>query len=117
VRDRGIPFIYFPKDIGSGLQMITPDMCDFVSIDWQTPITVARNMVHPAVGLQGNLDPRLLFANREAVAEELKSFLEFGKHHTNWIFNLGHGFLPGTPFENARFVVDWAKNSDWRNLG
>ena len=37
VRDKGIPFLYFPKGIGTGLVDMTPDVCDFVSVDWQTP--------------------------------------------------------------------------------
>ncbi len=50
VREENIPFIYFPKDIGTGIQSITPDMCDYLSIDWQTPITVARKMVDKNIG-------------------------------------------------------------------
>lgn len=114
VRSRGIKFIYFPKDIGSGYSTITPDLCDFVSVDWQTPITEARKMVHPEVGLQGNLDPRLLFAGTQDVEEELKKLLEFGHKEYKWIFNLGHGFLPGIPFENAKVVVEWIKSANWR---
>ena len=114
VRDKGIPFIYFPKDIGIGLSHITPDICDFVSIDWQTPIIEARKLVHPNVGLQGNLDPRLLFADQSAIEEELNKYMEFGKTEYKWIFNLGHGFIPGISFENAKYIVDWVKSTNWR---
>ena len=114
VRDKGIPFIYFPKDIGIGLSHITPDICDFVSIDWQTPIIEARKLVHPNVGLQGNLDPRLLFADQSAIEEELNKYIEFGKTEYKWIFNLGHGFIPGISFENAKYIVDWVKSTNWR---
>jgi uroporphyrinogen decarboxylase len=116
VRDKGVPFIYFPKDIGTGFNQITPDICDFVSIDWQTPIIEARKMVHPSVGLQGNLDPRLLFADQPTIEEELVKYLEFGKLEYNWIFNLGHGFMPGISFENAKYLVDWVKSSNWRRV-
>jgi uroporphyrinogen decarboxylase len=113
-RERGVPFIYFPKDIGAGYKSITPDVCDFVSIDWQSSIEEARNMVHPAVGLQGNLDPRILFADKESIEAELQHFIPFGRQNHNWIFNLGHGFIQGTHVDNARFVVDWVKNQTWR---
>lgn len=116
-RDRGVPFIYFPKDIGAGFKSITPDICDFVSIDWQTPIEEARRMVHPAVGLQGNLDPRLLFADQASIEAELLHYVPFGQKNENWIFNLGHGFIQGTHVENARFVVDWVKGQNWRSEG
>lgn len=111
VRDAGIPFIFFPKGLGAGLEKINKEVCDFVSIDWLTPIREARRMVDKEVGLQGNLDPRLLFADRRDMEEELIRFRDFGRDNKNWIFNLGHGFLPETPFENARFITDWMKEA------
>ena len=114
VREEGIPFIFFPKGWGNGISMVDFDVCDFLSVDWLTSIEDARKIVDAKVGLQGNLDPRVLFASKEAVEKELQQFLDFGRKHQNWIFNLGHGFMPETPFENARFITDWAKNQNWR---
>jgi uroporphyrinogen decarboxylase len=114
VREEGIPFIFFPKGIGNGISMIDYDVCDFLSVDWLTSIEHARNIVDENVGLQGNLDPRVLFASKAAIEKELNKFVDFGKKRQNWIFNLGHGFIPETPFENARFITDWVKNQEWR---
>ena len=114
VREKGIPFIFFPKDIGTGFERITPEICDFVSVDWQTPLTTARRLVHPDVGLQGNVDPRLLFAEKSDIDKVLNEYIEFGSQEHKWIFNLGHGFLPGIPYENAKFVTDWVKSTNWR---
>ena len=114
VRARGIPFIFFPKGFGSGLRKITPDLADFVGIDWQIPIHDARELVHPEVGLQGNMDPRILYADQPTIAAALEKYLPFFRKNARWIFNLGHGFLPDSPFENAKFVVDWIKNRSWR---
>ncbi len=113
VRNKSIPFIYFPKDIGTGFRHITPDICDFVSVDWQTPVTEARKLVHSDVGLQGNLDPRLLFADQAVIEKELAKYIEFGQKEYKWIFNLGHGFIPGIPFENAKYIADWVKTTNW----
>ncbi len=111
VRDTGTPFIYFPKGLGMGIKEINKDICDFVSIDWQTPIEEARRLIDKEVGLQGNLDPRILFADKKSIEKELNKFLQFGRKNKNWIFNLGHGFLPETPFENAKFITDWVKEN------
>ena len=111
VRDTGTPFIFFPKGLGFGLKEINKDICDFVSIDWQTPIREARKIVDKEVGLQGNLDPRILFSDKKTIEKELIKYRDFGKEHPNWIFNLGHGFLPETPFENAKFITDWMKQN------
>lgn len=113
-REHNTPFIYFPKGLGLGIQQVTPDLCDFLSIDWQISIHDARKLVHKDIGLQGNLDPRILFGNKEMIEKELNTYIEFGKENQNWIFNLGHGFLPGIPYENAKFMADWIKNADWK---
>ena len=71
-------------------------------------------MVHPEIGIQGNLDPRLLLADKATILETLEKYVSFGSKNQNWIFNLGHGFIPGIPFENARLVVDWVKQTNWK---
>jgi uroporphyrinogen decarboxylase len=114
VREENVPFIFFPKGLGTGIAEISPEHCDFLSIDWQTSLPSARKMVHPEIGLQGNLDPRLLFADRKELENTLKTYITFGSENPNWIFNLGHGFLPGLPFESARFLADWVKSTDWK---
>lgn len=113
VRDNNIPFIFFPKGLGVGIEAVTPDICDYLSIDWQMPIEKARKMVHKEIGLQGNLDPRLLYASKEEIAASLEKYIPFGKSNQNWIFNLGHGFIKDTPYDNAKFMADWVKNTNW----
>lgn len=113
VREKGIPFIFFPKGLGTGIAQITPEDCDYLSIDWQTPLNLARKLVDPKIGLQGNVDPRLLYASQPEIEKALKPYIEFGRNNQNWIFNLGHGFMPGISFENAKFLADWVKRTDW----
>jgi uroporphyrinogen decarboxylase len=114
VRDKGVPTIYFPKDLGNGISAITKEVADFVGIDWRMPLAQARKLVDAEVGLQGNLDPRLLYADQATIKEELKrTYLPFGRDHQKWIFNLGHGILPDLPVENVKFVIDWVKQVDW----
>jgi uroporphyrinogen decarboxylase len=114
VRDKGVPFIFFPKGIGVGIAELTPEDCDFLSVDWQTPLETARKLVHPAIGLQGNVDPRLLYASEEEIERQLQPVLEFGSKHTDFVFNLGHGFMPGLSYEKAKFLSDWVKRVDWQ---
>jgi uroporphyrinogen decarboxylase len=114
VRDAQIPFIYFPKGFGFGIESVTPEICDYLSIDWQISIYDARRLVHKEIGLQGNIDPRLLYSDKEQIEAKLNDYLSFGRDNQNWIFNLGHGFMPDTPYENAKFLADWVKNADWQ---
>ena len=114
VRDKGIPTIYFPKDLGHGISSVTKDVSDFVGIDWRMSLKHARSIVDPEVGLQGNLDPRILYASKDEIEAELnKTYLPFGQENQKWIFNLGHGILPDLPVENVQFVIDWVKSVNW----
>ncbi len=113
VRATGTPFIFFPKGIGAGIQDINHDLCDFLSIDWQTSLFTARKLVDKNVGLQGNLDPRVLFADEKAILDELQNFIPFHQEESKWIFNLGHGLVPGIPVENVKLVVDFVKQGKW----
>lgn len=114
VRAKNVPFIFFPKGLSYGIGDITPDTCDFLSIDWHTPIELARKVVHNQIGLQGNIDPRLLFCTQEEIEIELQRYVAFGRSHNDWVINVGHGFMPGIPVENVQFVVDYFKNADWQ---
>ena len=114
VKETGCPVIFLPKGLGTGVANIRPEDTDYLSIDWQTPIEVARELVHPEIGLQGNLDPRLLMADQATIRETLEKYVSFGSKNQNWIFNLGHGFIPGIPYENAKMVVDWVKQTNWK---
>lgn len=114
VRNTGTPFIFFPKGIGAGLTQIGNQTCDFLSIDWQTPLPLARKLIDPKVGLQGNLDPRILFADEITITNELEKLKVFRDTEKKWIFNLGHGLQPGIPVENVKFVIDYVKQTDWQ---
>ncbi len=114
VMETGTPLIFFPKGLGYGISFINPEDCDFLSIDWQISLDDARVLVHHNIGLQGNLDPRILLADKETIISQLNNYKFFGSEYQNWIFNLGHGFIPDIPFENAKLLVDWVKQTDWR---
>uniref|UniRef100_A0AB33J7T5 Uroporphyrinogen decarboxylase n=1 Tax=Prevotella sp. GTC17259 TaxID=3236795 RepID=A0AB33J7T5_9BACT len=109
VRSMECRVIFFPKGIGTGLPLITPEVCDIVSIDWQTSLKTAHQQLHPSIGLQGNLDPRLLYADSETIQASFDTYKRFFEQHGAWIFNLGHGVLADTPFENLKAVATWVK--------
>ena len=49
----------------------------------------------------------LLFAQRGPLKEAVREVLRRAAGRPGFIFNLGHGILPGTPVENVKAVVDW----------
>lgn len=102
--------IFFPKGLGIGLAHINYDVADFVGIDWQYSLSEARTLCDNSVGVQGNLDPRILAVdNKEILEAELEKYKAFSQQNLNWIFNTGHGLSPDNKLENVKFVVDWVK--------
>ena len=112
-KEEDCPTIFFPKDFGHGMNLINKDICDFISVDWHTSINYARNIIDKKVGIQGNMDPRIFYQDYEQIEAYLNSLTNFGSQNQNWIFNLGHGFLPDIDHKKVKFVVDWIKDKDW----
>jgi uroporphyrinogen decarboxylase len=109
VKRNGAPAIVFCKDCGLSLEKIADCGADVVGLDWTVDIGNAREMVGSYVGLQGNLDPAMLYSTPERIEQGVQSILKkFGKG-SGHIFNLGHGVLPDTPVENVKAFVNAVK--------
>lgn len=98
----GLPRIHFGVGTGELLGAMSEAGSEIMGVDWRVPLDrAAQRMAEPKV-LQGNLDPAVLFAGREAVAREIQLIKDqAGKaiaagDATGHIFNLGHGVLPNT---------------------
>ena len=109
-----VPRIVFTK--GGGIWL--PDMkdldCEVLGLDWTANLGAARAIVGSRHALQGNIDPNVLFAPPERIAEQARAVLEsFGAPHTDrattgptHIFNLGHGISQFTPPEHVAALVE-----------
>ena len=38
---------------------------------------------------------------------------ELGEKNYDWVFNLGHGFLPDIDYKKVKYVVEWVKETNW----
>ena len=104
----GAPLIVFAKGV-SDTRRLGDLKCDVIGIDWTKDIAQAKAEVGDSRALQGNLDPYVLFAPKEKIRQETERILERFGHGTGHIFNLGHGILPTTPPENAKYLVGCVK--------
>jgi hypothetical protein len=86
-----VPSIVFTKGGGLWLESIAAIGSDAVGLDWTMDIGRARALVGDKVALQGNLDPNVLFAPPDAVANETRRVLDAFGPHAGHVFNLGHG--------------------------
>jgi uroporphyrinogen decarboxylase len=77
---------------------------DVVGVDWRTPLASAIPLVGDR-GVQGNLDPTMVFAPTELMTARAGEIIEAGRAAKGHIFNLGHGVLPSTdPDQLARLT-------------
>lgn len=104
----GVPVIVFAKGVRD-LAKMSDLNCDVLGLDWTMDIAQARKAVGDRKSLQGNLDPCVLFAPKEKIRQEAGRILEHFGNGSGHIFNLGHGILPTTPVENAKYLVTCVK--------
>jgi uroporphyrinogen decarboxylase len=106
---RRVPRIVFTKGGGLWLADIATLGADVVGLDWTVNLGAARAQLGPAVALQGNLDPNVLFADPETIAAEAGQVLaSYGAHGpgSGHVFNLGHGISQHTPPESVAALVE-----------
>ncbi len=101
----GVPRSLFVKNTSPFLHALADINCEILSVDWHVDLKRARNLLTDKT-IQGNLDPGLLLGDRDLVMDSTMRILDNMAERPGFIFNLGHGILPGTPVDNVRAVVD-----------
>lgn len=100
------PVIHFGTGTGELLKLISEAGGDVVGIDWRVPLNDGWQRIGHDKAVMGNLDPVVLFANREQLRSRANAILEQAGGRHGHIFNLGHGILPETPVENVVALVE-----------
>jgi uroporphyrinogen decarboxylase len=103
------PVIVFSKGVHFNLVEMAGVGADVIGLDWTFDIGEARNLIGEKVALQGNLDPAVLYANKDVIQKEVKRILNSYGQGSGHIFNLGHGILPDVDPENAKAMVRFVK--------
>jgi uroporphyrinogen decarboxylase len=125
-----VPLIVYAKGaLGHSLPEVAKSGYDVIGLDWQIEPQVARKVVElstPAsrkgtagaganeighrIALQGNMDPAVLFAGRDAIEREVERMCRMTKGGFGgqgaWIANLGHGITPGVDPQAMRFFLE-----------
>jgi len=102
----GTPIIHF----GTGTAMLLESMRDaggdIIGIDSRVELDEAWARLGDTVGVQGNLDPIVLYADQDYIRRRVARILDQAGGRRGHIFNLGHGLLPDTPYENVVALVE-----------
>jgi len=101
----GTPVIHF----GTGTAMLLEDMRDaggdVIGLDSHVELDQAWARLGNQVGVQGNLDPAVLYAGLPYIRQRVERILDQAGARPGHIFNLGHGILSDTPVENVIELV------------
>ncbi len=109
----GVPVILFGTNTAHLIELIAACGADVIGVDSATDLDAAwRACGGPdAISVQGNLDPRLLLGERDALLDGARAVLHAAAGRPGHIFNLGHGVLKETDPEQVRALVDLVRAS------
>ncbi len=101
-----VPVINFGTGNPALLPLFAEAGGDVIGVDWRIELSDAWKMVGYDKGVQGNLDPLILFAEPSVIRSRAQDILRQAAGRPGHIFNLGHGVLPHTPVENVLTLIE-----------
>lgn len=103
--EKGYPVIHF----GTGTSTLLPFMkeagADVIGLDWRVELAEAWHSLGD-VAVQGNLDPCVVFAEKEFIKKQSEAILRSVAGRAGHIFNLGHGVLPSMEPDKVKYLVE-----------
>jgi uroporphyrinogen decarboxylase len=113
-----VPTVVYIKHSGALIERMAGTGVDVVSLDWTVDMAEGRARINNGRkaagiegpgGVQGNLDPAVLFGSQETIKERTEEILKKAgpKGH---VMNLGHGIEAATSEENAHFFIETVRN-------
>jgi uroporphyrinogen decarboxylase len=102
------PFILLVSGCAGVMKQMAVSGADMISVDWTIDMADARAILGPEMGVQGNMDPGVLFGSQDFIRTRILDTIHKAGNHKH-IMNLGHGILPTTPEENAAFFFETVK--------
>src|SRR5579863_4792314 len=105
----GVPIIYFGTDSATLLTAMRETGAEIIGLDWRIPLDHGWRSLGEKTGVQGNLDPVVLFADWKEIKPRAEEILRLAAGRPGHIFNLGHGILPETPVENVKILANFVQ--------
>jgi uroporphyrinogen decarboxylase len=104
------PLMLYANGSGGILERMGATGADVIGLDWTIDMADARARLGAEQVVQGNIDPAVLFADRDTITDAVHEVLRKAGS-TGHVLNLGHGVLVGTPEENVKHVFDLSKQA------
>ena len=112
IKKKGIPIICFPKgikkeDYKEYCSIVKPNA---INIDYNIDPEWIKNNVNK-LPIQGGLDPKILLTSKENIKKKVDYYLNVFSGYP-YIFNLGHGVLPGTDPSMIKFIIQIVRDKN-----
>jgi uroporphyrinogen decarboxylase len=113
-----VPTVIYIKHSGALIERMAATGVDVVSLDWTVDMADGRDRVANGRakaglsgrgGVQGNLDPAVLYGKHEVIRERTIEILQKAGN-VGHVMNLGHGIEATTPEENAACFIETVRN-------
>jgi len=111
------PTIHFGVGTGELLEDISEAGGDVIGLDWRVPLDEGWARVGEGKGVQGNLDPAVLYAPHDFIRERVQQILKRANGRPGHVFNLGHGVNPTTPIDSISVVLDTLRSWNGAAVG
>lgn len=112
---RKVPVVLFTKNGGQWLDIMADTGCDGLGVDWTTNLADARKRTGDRVALQGNLDPSVLYGDRDTIRHHVKQVLDSYGPGPGHVFNLGHGIHQFVNPDHLAIMVDAVRELSTRD--
>ncbi len=112
----GVLIIYFGTDSATLLPSMRETGAEVIGLDWRIPLEEGWRSLGFECGVQGNLDPVLLFADWKELKSRAEDILRRAAGRPGHIFNLGHGILPETPVENVKALAEFVQQHSTKTI-
>lgn len=106
---KDIPVISFCKGSSVFAPLMAEAGPDVVSVDWNADLRGIKDVLPPGVAVQGNLDPFVLYAEKNVIKDKILQLFDRMRGQDGFIFNLGHGIMPDIPFDNVKYAIEVVK--------
>jgi uroporphyrinogen decarboxylase len=107
---KGVPALHFGTQTGSLLSLMKQAGGTVIGLDWRVPLLETWKKLG-SVAVMGNMDPTVLLGTPKTVRAEARRIINEVNGRPGFIFNLGHGILPDTPYDNVRVLIDTVKEN------
>lgn len=109
IKRKDEPVIFFAKGVHHSLDKMASIGANVLGLDWTMDLGKVRDQVGDRVALQGNMDPTVLYADKDYINKEVNRVLASFGTGNGHVFNLGHGVLPDIDPENVKALVQFVK--------